>query len=360
MKAAIISMGSTSSKWTSKAMKKYFDDVDELDIRDIEVNISSKHNVLCNGKPIGEYDCIFAKGSFRYGMALRAMTEVVKVASPSTYFPYQPESYTIGHDKILTHLRLLQSNIPTPLTYVASSTAAAKKILAKMNYPVIMKLPSGTQGKGVMYADSYASASSMLDTLDALRQPFLIQEYIETGTSDLRVIVVGNKVVAAMKRIGKKEEKRANIHAGGVGEKIVPSDQVKKICVKAACAIGAEICAIDVLDSKIKGPLIIELNVSPGLQGITKATGIDVADKIASFLFERTKELANQTKKIDSRRVMDDIEMSSRDNACIFTNLAARGSKLVLPEIAQKISKISEDDEVELALQEGKINIKKV
>ena len=87
-----------------------------------------------------------------------------------------------------------------------------------MKYPIVLKFPHGTQGKGVMFAESFAAASSMLDALIALKQPFLIQEYIETGGVDVRAFVVGDKVVASMKRKAVRGEMRANIHAGGTGE----------------------------------------------------------------------------------------------------------------------------------------------
>ena len=110
-----------------------------------------------------------------------------------------------------------------PDTYVVSSIEAAKKILKQVKYPIILKFPHGTQGKGVMIADSFAAASSMLDTIESLKQPFLVQEYVETEGSDIRAFVVGDKVVAAYKRKAAIGEKRSNIHAGGKGEPIVPA-----------------------------------------------------------------------------------------------------------------------------------------
>ncbi|MCB9359224.1 RimK family alpha-L-glutamate ligase [Candidatus Woesearchaeota archaeon] len=360
MNAAIISMGSVSSKWTYDAMKKYFDEVDHLDIKSIEVDISNKPIILYKGKPIKHYDCIFAKGSYKFAMALRALTDVTKSYNKSVYVPYEADSYTVGHDKILTHLKLLHNQVPTPLTYIASSPEAGKQILEKMNYPIIMKIPSGTQGKGVMFADSFASASSMLDTLTTLRQPFLIQEFVETDSTDLRVFVVGNKIVAAMKRIGKKDEKRANIHAGGVGQAIIPTEEVKRIALKTAKAVGAEICGVDILDSRLKGPLVIEVNLSPGLQGIKAATKIDVADKIAAYLSDKTKEVLEGSQKKKSKDVLFDIDTENNKKACIITNLSARGAKLILPEIAHKMSGIDDETEVELCVENGSITIKRI
>ncbi len=244
MRAAIISLESKSSIMTADAMKKYFDSVDSINIKNVEVTLGSKGlSVLYNDKPLQKYDCIYAKGSFRYAPLLRSITTAFY---DSVYMPLKPNAFTVGHDKLLTHLALQYYKIPMPNTYVISTSSAAKKILKEIKYPVILKFPHGTQGKGVMFAESYAAASSMLDAIDTLKQPFLIQEYVETEGADIRAIVVGDRVVAAMKRKAEGEEKRANIHAGGKGEALVLDAHTKKIAVSTAKAIGAEVCAVDI------------------------------------------------------------------------------------------------------------------
>lgn len=275
MKAAVISLGSKSSKMTANALSKYFDEVDVLSLQDMEVNIGTGGcQVLHEGINIKKYDCIYPKGSFKYAALLRAISTVTN--KDTKFIPMKPGAFTICHDKLLTHLKLLTSNVPMPTTYITATTNAAKDILQRINYPIIMKLPAGTQGKGVMFADSYASASSMLDTLAAIRQPFIIQEYVESGGVDVRAIVVGDKVVAAMKRRSSGEDKRSNIHAGGVGESCQIDAKTASIAIKAAKAVGVEICGVDLLETA-RGPLVLEVNLSPGLQGITEASGVDVA-----------------------------------------------------------------------------------
>ena len=154
MKATILSLNSTSSKWTAESMRKYFSEVDEINIKEIEINFSGKNSeVLYQGQPINKYDCILAKGSFRYAPLLRSLTSLLK---GQAYMPLNASSFTIGHDKLLTQLKLQQQNIPMPRTYLSATTKSAKKILERVNYPIIMKFPHGTQGKGVMFADSYA------------------------------------------------------------------------------------------------------------------------------------------------------------------------------------------------------------
>jgi len=222
-----------------------------------------------------------------------------------------------------------------------------------------MKFPSGTQGKGVMFADSFASASSMMDALSALRQPFLIQEFVETGGVDTRAIVVGDKVVAAMNRESKEGEMRANIHAGGKGTPTELDSYTKKIAVESARVIGAEICAVDILES-VKGPVIIELNLSPGLQGVTEATKIDVADKIAKHLYERAKKIKDTGKKERASKIMQDVGIKPSEQLKeVITTLDFRGNRILLPSAITAMTKFNEKEEYCIEAEKGFLAIKK-
>ncbi len=356
--AAVISLGSKSSKWTANAMKEYFEEVDHLNIKHIEVNIGDKNPILYEGEPIKRYDCIYAKGSFRYNNLLRAITSIL---NKETFLPLSPFAFTVGHDKVLTHLDLQRYNIPTPKTYLTATPEAAKITLEKINYPIIMKLPSGTHGKGVMYADSLPSATSMLDTLSALKQPFLIQEFIDTDGVDIRAFVVGDKVVAAMKRIAVKGEKRANVHAGGTGEAVVPDYQTCKIAVDAAKALGMGICGVDILEG-VKGPLIIELNLSPSLQGITKASGVNVADELAKYLFVKTKEFKQDKKpKVSAKDILDDIDFSAvkKGEKELITNVDLRGKRILLPEVVTDMTGFDNKMDLVIKAKKDELEIKK-
>ena len=355
LKAAVISLGSKSSKWVVKALKKYIRTVDDLNIKDIEVTLSPKGmEVLYKGKPLEKYDCIYAKGSFRYAPLLRAITLIL---SKDTYLPIAPPAFTIAHDKMLTQLALQQKGIPTPLTYLSSTPEAAKKVLENAHYPIIMKFPQGTQGKGVMFADSFAAANSMMDALTALKQPFLIQEYVETGGVDIRAIVVGDQVTASMKRKAESGEKRANIHAGGTGEACRLDTHAKKIAVDAAKAIGAEICAVDILET-VKGPLVIELNVSPGLQGITQATKTDVSSKIAKFLYKKAKEFKESKKMTATKDILRELNSVGTYKE-ILTSLDFRGERILLPKIVTDETKFTDKDELVVKVKSGKLVIEK-
>jgi ribosomal protein S6--L-glutamate ligase len=358
MRCALISLGSLSSKWIFEALKKYFKQVDFLELKDIRVNLGSKEpEVFYKDKIIKDYDCIYARGSFKYAEVLKALNAAFK---DKAYMPLSQDAYTIGHDKILSHILFQKFNIPTPKTYLSSSPDAAKGILKEIQYPVIMKLPRGTHGKGVMVADSFASASSLLDTLNALGQPFLIQEYIESNGEDIRAIVVGNKIVASMKRIAKEGEKRANAHAGGSAKPIVLDTHTANIAIKAAKALESEICAIDILDS-IKGPLIIEGNLSPGLQMITNTTKIDIADEIAKFLYNKSKELSSLKKKSHAKEILKELELSSdtENNNELITNLVFKNDKLIIPKIIYKATGFNEDIDVVIKVKKGELVIKK-
>lgn len=355
-----MSLGSKSSSMTIEAMKKYFDAVDNINIKNVEVTLGSKGlSILYDGKPLQKYDCVYAKGSFRYAPLLRSITTAFY---GTVYMPIKPNAFTIVHDKLLTHLALQYYKIPMPDTYVISTRDAAKKILKNVKYPVILKFPQGTQGKGVMFAESFPAASSMLDAIETLKNPFLIQEYIETEGSDIRAIVIGDKVVAAMKRKAAGDEKRANLHAGGKGESLILDGYSKKIAINAAKSIGAEICGVDMLET-VKGPQVIEANISPGLQGITSVTKIDVADKIAQYLYEKAKEFSEKGKKTETTKMFSDlgVNIAGKTDAeqQIVTNLDFRSDRILLPKIISNIAKFDEKEDVVIKAQKGKISVEK-
>lgn len=359
MKAAVISLGSESSKWTVKAMQKYFDIVDNINLKEIEVHsLKNKIEVLYEGKPFQTYDCIYVKGSFRYALILTAITSSL---FDKTYMPIAPESFDIVHDKFLTQLVLQKHNIPMPDSYLSPTLDTAKNILRKVNYPIIMKLPRGTGGKGVMFADSFPAASSTLDAIESSKFQVVIQEYMETNSTDTRAIVIGNKVVASYQRKATKGEKRANIHMGGIGVKCVLDEKTKKVAVKTAKALKADICAVDILETPL-GPFVIEANLSPGLQGVTKYTGIDVADKIARFLYKKANEFKDKGKIKDASKIFDDlgIKVTTDEIKEIITNIDFRGDRILLPELITKITKFDEKDELVIRADKNKLSIEKI
>ena len=355
MKAALISLGSTSSEWTLKAMQEYFKEVDMLQLKDMEVSFSGdKSEVLYQGEPISKYDCIFAKGSFRYAQLLGSMSAILE---QRCYMPIRSTAFSVGHDKLLTQLALHQAGVPMPTTTIVSTVGAAKKLLEKLNFPIILKFPHGTGGKGVIYADSMVVAKGILDALSALRQPFLIQEYIDTGGRDVRAIVIGDKVVAAYQRVSAGKDIRSNIHSGGSGEPISLDASTKKMCVKAAQACGADIAGVDLLISH-RGPLVLEVNLSPGLQGVTSTTKVDVADEIAKFLYSQTAERKEGISKHNSNEIMKQLlDEEQPEKQELITGLEFRGNKILLPEIITKLTQFNQNADYKFSAKKEHLEI---
>jgi len=355
MKAAVISLGSTSGKWIVEEMKKLFDEVDSIDIRHVEINFSgNKAEILYKGESFGNYDCVHTLGSFRYANLLNSLTVIMP---KNTYMPNKASAYATAHDKLITQLALQKNNIPMPRTYVAATTTAARSIFGQVNYPIIMKFPHGTQGKGVLVAESFASASSIMDALSYLRQPFIIQEFVDTGGKDLRVIVVGEEVVACYQREAAENEIRSNIHQGGTGKVVEIDDATKDLAIRAAKAVGSKICGVDILLSAHKGPLVIELNISPGLQGVTKYTGINVAQKIAEFLYNETRKKKNEGVKEGVKDILSSIDKKTEFTPLI-AHLDIRSGRILLPESVNKFVKFKEDTDYEIQIKGKEVTIK--
>lgn len=183
---------------------------------------------------------------------------------------------------------LAKANIPVPKTILgnAFNLESALELLGKP--PVIIKILQGTHGQGVILAETYQSALSTLETLKTAKVRFIIQEYIaESKGSDLRAIVVDGKVVAAMKRQSRAGEFRSNLHRGGSSEVIKLTYQEENIAIRAAKALRLGVCGVDILQSN-RGPMVLEINSTPGLEGIETTTGIDISKDIISYL-ERNK-----------------------------------------------------------------------
>lgn len=190
-----------------------------------------------------------------------------------------------AQNKVRTLQIMNRKNIPIPQTVFSIDPKNINEQIELLGGPpVIIKLQEGTQGLGVILAESEKSAKSIIDTFYNMNTGILLQEFVEESNGeDIRVIVVGNKVVAAMKRIGEKGDFRSNIHRGGTGERVEISDQERKIALRATKYLSLPVAGVDMIRSK-KGPLLIEVNASPGFQGIEAYTKENVAEQIIKFL----------------------------------------------------------------------------
>ncbi|WP_117879942.1 RimK family alpha-L-glutamate ligase [Aureibaculum luteum] len=196
-----------------------------------------------------------------------------------------------AQNKVRTLQIMNRKNIPIPQTVFSINHKNINEQIELLGGPpVIIKLQEGTQGMGVIIAESKKSAKSIMDTFYTMNASFLLQEYIEESNGeDIRIIVVGNKIVASMKRKGAIGEFRSNIHRGGTGEIANLTEIEKNIALRATKYLSLPVAGVDIIRSK-KGPLLLEVNASPGLQGVEAYTQINVAYHIIKFSEDYVRE----------------------------------------------------------------------
>lgn len=179
---------------------------------------------------------------------------------------------------------LAQSGIPVPKTFLGNTCDA--EVLLKLfgNAPVIIKILQGTHGQGVILAETSASALSIIETLNTAKVRFIIQEYIaESKGCDVRAIVVDGKIIASMKRKSREGEFRSNLHRGGSSELIKLTTAEENVALAAAKSLKLGVCGVDILQSH-RGPLVLEINSTPGLEGIETTTGIDISQSMIRYI----------------------------------------------------------------------------
>jgi ribosomal protein S6--L-glutamate ligase len=259
----------------------------ELDIIDTlrcYMNIASRRpEVYYNGEKLVGYDAVIprigASVTF-YGMAVLRQFEMQGV------YPLN-ESVAIGRsrDKLRSMQLLARDGIGLPVTTFAHDPKQTEEVLELAGgAPVVIKLLEGTQGIGVVLADTKRSAKSVVEAFRGAGVNILLQEFIkEAGGTDIRAIVVGGKVVASMKRTGAEGDFRSNLHRGGSAELIKLSPEERSTAVRAAKSMGLNVCGVDMLRAN-HGPGVMEVNSSPGLEGVEKATGLDIAGKVIEYI----------------------------------------------------------------------------
>ena len=260
------------------------------------MNIASRRpEVYYNGEKLEGYDAVIprigASVTF-YGMAVLRQLEMQGV------YPVN-ESVGIGRsrDKLRSMQLLARDGIGLPVTTFAHDPRQTDEVLKLAGgAPVVIKLLEGTQGIGVVLADTDRSAKSVVEAFRGAGVNILLQEFIkEAGGTDIRAIVVGGKVVAAMKRTGAEGEFRSNLHRGGSAQVIKLSPEERSTATRSAKAMGLNGCGVDMLRSN-HGPVVMEVNSSPGLEGVEKATGLDIATKIIEYIEKNAKPNATKTK----------------------------------------------------------------
>lgn len=260
------------------------------------MNIASRRPAIYyNGEKLQPYDAVIprigASVTF-YGLAVLRQFEVMGV------YPLN-ESVAIGRsrDKLRSLQILSREGIGLPVTTFAHDPKQTEEVLELAGgAPLVIKLLEGTQGIGVVLADSDRSAKSVIEAFRGAKVNILVQEFIkEAGGTDIRALVVGGKVVAAMQRQGAEGDFRSNLHRGGSAQMIKISPEERSTAIRSAKAMGLNVCGVDMLRAN-HGPVVMEVNSSPGLEGVEKATGIDVAGKIIELLEKQAKPGKTKTK----------------------------------------------------------------
>ncbi|BFI94916.1 MAG: 30S ribosomal protein S6--L-glutamate ligase [Rhodanobacter sp.] len=235
------------------------------------------------GKPVRDLDAAIPRigtQSTFYGTAVLRQLEMMGV-----YTPNSSDAVLRARDKLRSLQILAAQGIAMPVTVFGDNPDDTEDLLAMLGEPPhVIKLNEGSQGTGVVLAEKRSASQSVIEAFRGLYANFLVQEFIaEAKGCDLRCFVVGGKVVAAMQREASPGDFRANLHRGGSAVRIKPSAAEKQVAVQAAAALGLGVAGVDLLRSA-RGPLVLEVNASPGLEGIEAATGVDVAHAIVELL----------------------------------------------------------------------------
>lgn len=227
-----------------------------------------------------------------YGTAVVRQFEMMGV-----YAVNESVAISRSRDKLRSLQLLSRKGIGLPVSGFAHTTKATDDLIRMVGgAPLIVKLLEGTQGKGVVLAETDQAAQSTIEAFGTLKTRFLVQQFIkESGGSDIRCFVVGDKVVASMIRKGKAGEFRSNIHRGGSASAVKITPEERATAVQSARIMGLNVAGVDLLRSN-DGPLVMEVNSSPGLEGIEKSTDIDVAGKIIEFIEKNAKPGKTRTR----------------------------------------------------------------
>lgn len=193
-----------------------------------------------------------------------------------------------ARDKLRCMQILARRGIKVPKTVMTRNPTEMRKAIQFVGGPpVVLKFLQGAQGIGVIFSESYKAAESTMDAFWSINQNLLIQEYVqESDGKDLRVVVTGNRVQAVMRRMAKPGDFRSNIHRGGWGEMVDPPDGLERVALEAARIIGLDVGGVDIMESN-RGLLVLEVNASPGIEGIEKITGRDIADAMIRYAEEK-------------------------------------------------------------------------
>lgn len=301
MKIAILSngTGNYSTKRLKEEALKRGHEVKIIKYRDCYASIEKNNpTVSYKGEDLGKFDAIIpriASHMTRYGTAIVRQLELQGVYTISSSL-----AINRSRDKLRSMQILAKAGVGIPKTVVSRNSADIDDLLEKIGgTPVIIKLARGTHGNGVVLAETKKAAKSVLQAFYLTNEDgtnILLQEFVkESAGTDIRAFVVGGRVVASMKRQSLDDDFRSNLHKGGEGTKIKLTEEERKMAIKAAKAMGLNVAGVDMMRSE-RGPLILEVNASPGF-GIEKVTGRDVASPIIEYI-EMNAKRRNKKDKV--------------------------------------------------------------
>lgn len=298
MKIALLSRNSKlySTRRLVEACESRGHEVQVIDILKCYMDITpSKPAIWYQGEQLEDFQAVIPRigaSVTHYGLAVIRQFEMMGVYSLT-------ESVALGRsrDKLRALQLLSRKGLGMPKTSFAYRVHNTRELIKLVGGPpLVVKLCEGTQGRGVVLAETAKAAESVIEAFRELRAEFLVQEFIkEAGGSDIRALVIDNKVVASMQRTAAEGEFRSNLHRGGSAQLVKLTPAERSTAIKAAQTMGLKVAGVDLLRSS-RGPLIMEVNSSPGLEGIEKATGKDVASAIVKFIEENARPHANRTK----------------------------------------------------------------
>ncbi len=298
MKIGILSRNSSlySTRRLIEACKQRGHEVKVIDALRCYMNINSdKPEIHFKGEELAGFDAIVprigASVTF-YGTAVLRQFEMMGV-----YPVNESVAISRSRDKLRSMQLLSRKGIGMPITGFASKPDDVKDLLDMVGgTPVVIKLLEGTQGIGVVLAETRKAAESVIEAFMGLKANIMVQEYIkEAGGADIRCFVIGDKVIAAMKRQGAEGEFRSNLHRGGSASLVKITPKERRTAIDAAKAMGLNVAGVDLLRSA-RGPLVMEVNSSPGLEGIEAATGKDIASMIVEFIEKNAASRRTKTR----------------------------------------------------------------
>jgi len=303
MKIAILSRNPKlySTQRLVQAAEQRGHSVRVLDVLRCYMNITSHHPTIhYRGQTLDDFDAVIprigASVTF-YGTAVLRQFEMMGV------FPLNESvAVTRSRDKLRSLQLLARKGVGLPVTGFAHNPDDIQDLLSEVGgAPLVIKLLEGTQGIGVVLAETHKAAESVIQAFMGLNANIMVQEFIsEAGGSDIRCFVIGDKVVAAMRRQAKEGEFRSNLHRGGQASPIRLTPEERSTAVRAARIMGLNVCGVDLLRSN-HGPVVMEVNSSPGLRGIEQTSGKDIAGMIIEFIEKRIKALENTTDRSRTR-----------------------------------------------------------